>query len=158
MKNKKSIYILLPVVLLIWGLVLYQFFSFTATAPEVNQSHNFTLKPIVLKKKDTFSIAVNERDPFLGKIITAGNKPSGPVVKKAAPLPKIKEELVWPAIQYKGIVSDTKDKVKVYMVLINGKTHLMKKGEKEQDITLKDGDRETIYATYKGEIRVIFIQ
>jgi hypothetical protein len=55
-------------------------------------------------------------------------------------------------------VSDNKDKIKVYMVIINGKTNLMKKGDTEEGILLKEGDREIIYLKFKGDDKVVFIQ
>jgi flagellar basal body-associated protein FliL len=69
MKNKKSIYILLPIVLFIWGTVMYQFFSFSGIDHKtISESNGFKIKPLQLKERDTFSINVNYRDPFLGKV------------------------------------------------------------------------------------------
>ncbi|WP_298140159.1 hypothetical protein [Flavobacterium sp.] len=158
MKNRKNIYILLPIVLLIWGAVLYQFFSFTNNDELQIPNAEVGIKPFNIKDKDTFSITTSIRDPFLGSISTAekSNK-----VKKVAYTNKsvqIKEELIWPEVSYKGIVSDNKEKIKVYMLIINGKTYLMKKGETQEGVKLKDGDRETIYAIYKGDLKVVFIQ
>lgn len=159
MKNKKSIYILLPVVLFIWGAVMYQFFSFAS--PEETQqlsSNKFRIKPLKITERDTFSINVNYRDPFLGKTYAPKKNDS---LKKNTPktnkTPKIVEPIVWPTIIYKGIVSDTKDKTKIYMLVIRGQTFLMKKGETENDIFLKDGDRESIYVKYLGNLNLIML-
>jgi hypothetical protein len=154
MKNKKSIYILLPVVLLIWGLVMYELFSFSKP-DEVMETEppGFDFKPVKIKERDPFSIDVNYRDPFLGKIYTTQKatliKKSISKIKK---IPKVVEPLVWPTIAYKGIVSDTKDKTRVFMLIIGGKTFLMKKGEIANEVFLKDGDRESVYVKYKGEL------
>lgn len=158
MKNKKSIYILLPIVLLIWGMVVYQFFSFSASDDAQIANQDLKVKPFKIKPKDTFSITINNRDPFLGKMISSeNNTPKKTNTSSKKPI-KIKEELIWPQVSYKGIVSDNKEKIKVYMVIINGKTHLMKKGDEEEGVKLKDGDRETIYAVYKGDLKVVFLQ
>ena len=51
MKNVKTIYILLPIVLLIWGAVMYQFFSFSTTEELQTTTFNeFVLKPIDIKE------------------------------------------------------------------------------------------------------------
>jgi hypothetical protein len=76
-------------------------------------------------------------------------------LKKA---PKIVESIVWPAIVYKGIVSDTKERNKVFMLIINGQTFLMRKGETENEIFLKEGDRESVYVKYKGNLNLILLQ
>jgi hypothetical protein len=71
--------------------------------------------------------------------------------------PKPEETIVWPVILYKGIVSDTKDKIKIYMLIIGGKTCLMKKGQIENEVFLKDGDKESIYVKYKGNLNLIML-
>lgn len=158
MKNKKSIYILLPLVLLIWGAVVYQFFSLSNdTIPEI-QTQEGVPKPFRIQSKDTFSIHISKRDPFLGKMMSNETRSVSTAPKTTTKIPNTKEELVWPSILYKGIVSDSKDKVKVYMVIMDGKTYLMKKGEEENGIKLKDGDRETIYVVYKKELKIVYIQ
>ncbi len=145
---------MLPLVLLIWGTVMYQVFSFSAPEEEVIAATNaISLKAIPTIKRDSFSINTNYRDPFLGKVYVA-QKDSLPQKKK---LPKVTEPLVWPSIQYKGIVSDTKDMIKIYMLLINNRTCLMKRGEMQNEIYLKDGDKESVYVKYKGELNIILI-
>lgn len=159
MKTKKSIYILLPIVLLIWGAVVYQFFSFTNNNEVDIPNQDISVKPFKIKPKDTFSIQINKRDPFLGKITTdevvSIKRPKSIITNNPA---KVKEELIWPNVEYKGIISDNKDKIKVYMLIINGKTFLMKKGEEENEVKLKEGDREMVYVVYKGDLRIVIIQ
>lgn len=159
MKNKKSIYILLPVVLLVWGVVIFQFFSFTT--PDVvleNAVPELNIKPFKLKERSTFSVDVNYRDPFLGKVYTAKEvsnvKKSVIKVKK---MPKPEETIVWPTISYKGLISDVKGKNKTFMIVISGKNHFMKVGETENEIFLKDGDKESIYVKYKGNLNIIML-
>lgn len=155
MKNKKNIYILLPIVLGIWGMVIYRLFSFSN--PDTNipaTASNFTFKPIEVKARDTFSIDVNYRDPFLGKMY------SNDVQKKnTSHVPKVKKDtLIWPNIIYKGLVSDSKEKKKVFLVSINGQTYFMNEKTTEQEVTLKKGDRNTIEVLYKGKKNKIGIQ
>jgi len=155
MKNKKNIYILLPVVIVLWGLVIYRFFSYAAPRPTENpQAVSFSLKPVTVQQRDTVALDVNYRDPFLGKMY------SREMPKKASSKRKItvKEPVQWPQVIYKGIVSDTKNKMKVFMLIINGQTHLVKEKETVGDIFLKSGNRHTITIKYKGDITEIMIQ
>jgi hypothetical protein len=159
MKSKKNIYILLPIVLFIWGAVMYQFFSFSSNSGDLMLASNkFEIKPIDIKEIDTFSINVNYRDPFLGK---AYNLSNNVIKKKRNTIPKTKvveEVFVWPKILYKGIVSDTKDKTKVFMLIIEGQTFLMKIGDTQKGIFLKEGDRESIYIKHKDRLNLILIE
>lgn len=155
MKNKKSIYILLPLVLFIWGAVMYQLFSFSSSEDMPTMvSSEISLKPIKVSKRDSVVINTNYRDPFLGKVYRSEIVKS---TKKKLVSKKV-EALVWPTIQYKGIVSDTKEKSKIFMLVINNQTHLMKKGQTENEIYLKEGDRESVYLKYKGELNLFMIE
>lgn len=155
MKNKKKTYILLFIVLLIWGLVIYQFFSLGNSEVAINETgSNYDLKPLNIKKRDTFSINVDYRDPFLGRMYQPETKSSKPFKRKVHP----KEPVIWPNIIYKGIVSDGKDKKKVFMVMINGQAHFMKENDREQGIQLKSGNRSSIQVIYEGQRNDIMIQ
>lgn len=160
MKNKKNTYILLAVVLFIWGAVIYQFFSFSGEAENtLSDNHEFNVKPLQVKEKDTFSIDVRYRDPFLGKMYVENKTNTVKNSDAKASKTKVKEEVIdWPNIVYKGIVSDTKDKIKIYMLIISGKTCLMKKGETQEGIFLKDGTKESVYVKYKGNLNIILLQ
>ena len=162
MKNKKNIYILLPVVLLIWGSVIYKFFSFSDSDEIVaGTQQEVKFKPLRIKKTDTVShLDTDFRDPFLGHVYSSETVPSDKT-KKVIQQKKVEksiEPLHWPQIIYKGIVSDTKEKTKIFMLVINGKTFLMKKGNTEEEVFLKDGDRKLVYVKYKGELNIILQQ
>lgn len=157
MKNKKSIYILLPIVLLVWGFLIYQFFSMSNANPEIPKlSQGLSYKKITIKEQDTFTIDVNYRDPFLGKAYvkkeTISNTENTNTVKIN------RDTLIWPSIQYRGIVSDQKDKITIFMLEINQQSYLMKKKDIEQQVVLKDGNRNAIQVIYKGKQRLINIQ
>lgn len=159
MKNKKNIYVLLPIVLFVWGAVLFQLFSFTSSDEIVTANNSeLTIKPLKFNKRQSFSIDVNYRDPFLGKMYAENNalKPKGnsSAVKTAKP----KETLVWPVILYKGLISDTKDKNKIFMLIIDNKNYYMKIGDTENEIFLKSGDKESVYVKYKGNLNLIMLQ
>jgi len=160
MKNKKSIYILLPLVLLVWGAVLFQVFSFTKSDEIIPITNSeFTIKPLKINQRQSFDININYRDPFLGKAYVAQNTA---VVKvnhtKSAKVVKPKETLVWPTILYKGMISDTKAKNTIFMLIIDNKNYYMKIGETENEILLKSGDKESVYVKYKGNLNIIMLQ
>lgn len=158
MKNKKNIYVLLPIVLLIWGIVLFQLFSFTTSDTITgSKSEEFTVKPLKIAVRDTFGINVNYRDPFLGKMYAPGSavkiKSSNTGIKKT----KKEVEIVWPVIKYKGLISDTKEKTKVFVLIISGQNHFMKIGDTANEVLLKSGDKESVYVKYKGNLNLIMI-
>jgi hypothetical protein len=160
MKNKKNIYILLPIVLLVWGAVLYQVFSLVNTDEIISkEKKEYSITPLKIQERKTFTIDINYRDPFLGKMYTpkkiSGLKTKPSITKKIA---KPKESLVWPTILYKGMISDTKDKKKIFILIIDGKNHFMNIGDTADDIFLKSGDKESVYVKYKGNLNLIMLQ
>lgn len=162
MKNKKSIYLLLPIVLGIWGMVLYQFFSITNPEKPVSK-HDFLqldLKPLKIAENDSsFLIEVNYRDPFLGNNsdLNTEEEDFEPEVEEPIIEAPIIEPLVWPKLIYKGMVSDTKDKKKVFIVEINGRSLMMKLGAIEHEVVLQSGNRKTISVGFKGELKTLSI-
>jgi len=160
MKNKKNIYILLPIVLFVWGAVLYQIVSFTKsdTISFKEKNSEFIIKPLKISERQKFTINVNYRDPFLGKMYAT--QKTAKIKTRSYPNKPVKpiDVLVWPTILYKGMISDTKDKKKVFILIIDGKNHFMKIGETENDVFLKTGDRESVYVKYKGNLNLIMLQ
>ncbi len=159
MKNKKSIYILLPLVLLIWGIVVFQVFSFSTPDKAIlNKAADFDIKPFKIKKRVPFYIDVNYRDPFLGKVYGAPKATdSGKMHKAVKKQSKPVANIVWPSIQYKGMFSDSKNKNKKFMLVIAGKNYFMKEGDIQEEILLKNGDKESIYVVYKGNLNLILL-
>lgn len=160
MKNKKNIYILLPIVLLVWGAVLYQVFSLVNTDEIISKEKNeYSIKSLKIQERKTITIDVNYRDPFLGKMYIP--KKNSDVKTKSSKVNKIakpKETLVWPVILYKGMISDTKDKKKIFILIIDGKNHFMKIGDTQEEIFLKSGDKESVYIKYKSNLNLIMLQ
>lgn len=158
MKNKKNIFFLLPIVLLIWAVVIYQFFSFAAPAVEHATTKNeWALKPLKIKERKTFSINVNYRDPFLGKMYIPQNKVIIPK-KTIKTEPKKEAVIMLPPIIYKGMIADSKQKSKIFMLVISGKNFFMKKGETHEEVLLKDGNKESVSIIYKGIKNTIALQ
>src|SRR5436190_1487204 len=101
MKNKKIVYLLLVVVVLIWGIIFYRIFS-AVGAPDNNTSNmNPTIEKSADKTEvDTFNIDGNYRDPFLGTM-----QVEKPVIRSTTAIKIVKEEkfipkLTWPFIGY----------------------------------------------------------
>lgn len=158
MKSKKSIYILLPIVLLIWGMLIYQFFSYTSPeVVEVQEELPLFVK-IDYKEPDTTALDINHRDPFTGKLEYANRNTSSNA--KASNQPKtqiLSTPEVQTQIEYKGIVSDVANKKKVFMVIIDNQTFLMKQGDKENEVELINGNSESITVKHKGKKKNILL-
>jgi hypothetical protein len=139
-------------------MLIYQFFSYSTSDETLeNTSTEFNVKPFKLKERTTFTVNVAYRDPFLGKMYvtpTSNLKKSSSKTKK---VPKTVETIVWPPVLYKGMISDAKEKNKVFIMTIAGHDYFMKKGDTENEIFLRDGDKESVYVKYKGNLNLIML-
>ena len=117
----------------------------------------FSIKPFKLKERSSFTVNVAYRDPFLGKMYIApvANHKKTSSKKKKAVAPE--ETIVWPTILYKGMISDAKEKNKIFILTIAGHDFFMKKGDTQNEIFLKEGDKESVYVKYKGNLNLIML-
>lgn len=104
MKNKKITYLLLIVSIVLWGFIGWKVYStFNFTQPEIPIAKKETL----IIEKDSISLLLNYRDPFLGKYNSSiivkdtilANK------KQIAVSSLQKTEPIAPQVQFKGVMS-----------------------------------------------------
>lgn len=159
LKNKKLLYVLLPLLVIIWGLIFYRIFSSLNSSDEKYKLQ--TSKNIFSSKdnavSDTFSIVNNYRDPFLGKTITADVNKSV-VVQRIKPAPiesVVKQPLEWPAIIYGGMIKNQKSNKQFVLLQINGQANVMKQGDVKNGVELLVIFKDSIQVSFKKEIRII---
>ena len=156
MKNKKNIYILLPAVLIVWGILIFKLISglnpTTPTSQNSQQVGQFT--PKQLTQAETFTIQADYRDPFLG---TFEKKKQRAVKRNTQPSAKI-ETTPFPSIEYKGIVSPKGKNEKVFLVRINGTQHLFKRNNKFNDVKLLKGNAQEITLQFQKQVQTFQLE
>ncbi len=155
MKNKTKTYILLVLVLGIWGTIGYKII--TGLNPDVpvqaENNINVSFTPEKIKTTDTFSVQTTERDPFLGTL-TRRNKSRTKANKSVKP---IKEENV-PQITYQGLVRKQSSSQQVFVVTVNGKQHLLKRGQTIDKVKLIRGNAKEIVVSNNNKQQTIKLQ
>ena len=152
MKNKKVIYfVLIPIVIAIWGYMIYEFISFGSTDNTIQAPNNFSVPHLENAGPDTFSISADYRDPFLGKPVEEKNS-STPKVK--AP-PTVKAELPWPKITYGGVIKNQKSSKQLYLVQVSGNDHIMREGDAAEDVQLAKAWKDSIQVLFQKEKKVV---
>ncbi len=137
-------------------MVIYKFFSATQEKPRIGSPGPTELKPYAFKKPDSVIIEVNYRDPFLGNTYSATKVATHKV--RSSKAKEAEQPIVWPKVIYKGIVSDTKNKKKIFILIINGRRYLMKEKEKIDDIILKTGNRHSVVVQYNGDLTTVYLE
>jgi len=149
MKNKKNIYILLPAVLLVWGLLGYRIFSTVNPSIKKQQtvaaSNNF--KPQLLQESETFTINADYRDPFLGTVAQKKISKTKKIAKTITKKPKVP----FPSIMYKGLVSSKKKNQQVFLISINGQQFFFKKNSTKNEVKLLRGSSKQVVLQFQGQ-------
>lgn len=145
MKNKTKTYVLIVLVLGIWGLIGYRVLSaVNPKEPTVPQQYvDVAFHPKAQTATDTFSIQKANRDPFLGTLLVKKEKQS---IKKV----QVKTTVEWPQISYQGHIAQQKGKAEIFIVSINGRQQLMKTGQILDGVKLVHGTEKAIALSYKG--------
>jgi len=146
-KNIKT-YLLLGLVLVIWGIIGYKLVSaFSPDSVIASVPGKVDFKRKTIAEKDTFHLFVDYRDPFLG----TWNKEKKKIAKQVVRPKKI----AFPPIAYTGSVSGKQTKDHIYFVSISGQQYLMKTGVEKDGVKLLSGTSKSITLRYKGQLKTI---
>lgn len=155
MKNKRLLYILIPLVLLIWGIIFYKIFT------QINHGNdkpffNQGLKnsSVTNNVKDTFTIKANYRDPFLTghQKSTFGSEDDGQMMFSTAGFSKKKEpktDIVIPDLHYFGLIANTSKKQRIGLFRLNNKDALLKEGEVIEEFKIVRLFNDSVKITFK---------
>lgn len=158
MKNKRNTYILLVVVLFIWGAVIYRFFNFidNEEATPEDRGMVFLPKKQSVKQRKQAVINTRYRDPFLGKLYVDNGQTSKKPLRKR--VRKVSTAITLPNLVYKGLVTDSGNKKNIFMVLINNSVYLLKINETEQGIKIIKGNRKEITVNFMDKQHTIALE
>ncbi len=154
LKGKKGLYLLFPIVILIWGTIIYRLVdAFSAKEEKTMQTAMIRPMKIPSLEREKFTIGAVERDPFLGTIYRPAAKKT---IKKTSTLRK-KDTLMWPSVRYKGLVTDKTTGKAVYIIEVNGMTQLLKQEQAASGVTLKKGNKTSVVMIFKGASKQFLI-
>lgn len=150
MKNKTKTYLLLALVLTIWGLIGFKVLStINPNITKINIKEELVFTPRNNVVQDTFSIKTAVRDPFLGTIHVKKK------VLNKTEISNHKEILIWIPIIYHGMVSKKEGKEKIYVVSIEGQQSLIKIGQDIGGVKLLSATNSEIVVSYRGKKKAI---
>ncbi|MFC4221171.1 hypothetical protein [Flagellimonas marina] len=141
-KNLRT-YVLLALVLILWGIIGFKVIGTLSPEPQpeiVVKRTSQDLKSV--KKRDTFSLIADYRDPFLGTL--------PPRKKKTGKRPVAKKEMPKKNIVYSGLVSQTGSGSTLFFISIDGRQYTLSKNEEVDNVRLLRGNEENIRVRYNG--------
>lgn len=162
MKNKKLVYLLLFLTVVVWGMIFYRIFNYVNenSTPELSMKTKKISTDTAGVYMDTFNLILNYRDPFLGSNTIQrndeGKKTNSVITAKKQDTKEVKSSTAkWPVLSYGGIVKNEGTKNMVIILNINGKSHLMKPGEVIKDCELLNVYRDSATVRFNGETKTV---
>jgi len=167
-KNKKILYFMIPLILLVWGVVFSQLYSFFFAKPITVVQEPESIINIDEIKEETFSIIADYRDPFLGNKVRVSRSRSVSVStgtsrqqsnSQRGQNTSRKVESIqqpWPSILYMGMIKN-KDNLdrKVIFVKIDNKEYKVKEGDVVNFVTINEINKEFIKVSFQKETKTI---
>lgn len=159
-KNKKLTYLLICAVAAVWGIIIYKvLFNETAADYEPQfKSAKVKQEPYdqYLEKNDTFKLALNYRDPFLGGVShvpeNTGTVTAAPVNFNPPPPPP---PIDWGVIKYSGYVTNPASKKLVAILVVNGKEQMTAEGQTFEGVKLLQNRKDSILVSWQGKKKYI---
>lgn len=152
MKKNQKTYLLLGLVLAIWGILGFRIVkSISPSEPETTVSvASIEFKPTSLKERDTFSILANYRDPFLGTFQKPKTK--NPINRSTK---NKKQSLPEKNIIYSGLVNDNATGQKIFFLNVDGQQLMLSKNQQAEGVKLISGNAEKVKLRYNGLTKTI---
>jgi hypothetical protein len=139
MKNKKLIYLMLTLAVIVWGIVIWKVYPMVSGAGP--QPVHEPGGPAPEVKPDTFELLLNYRDPFFEQ-----PQPSGE--KKNNVSAVYEEDAKSPDFIYKGMI--TAGKKTFGVICRNSEEILITRGDRIEDFIIVKYDAEELVARRKG--------
>jgi len=159
MKNKKLLYLLIPINVIVWGYIGYTFLKSLNIETNIQLSSEYDSQiSNVASIPDTFSLLNNNKNPFKDiffqrKNIKHKNSPNTSSVTNKTKINTSKRsnlELL-PAVRYNGLVKNQKTKKMLAIVTINNTDHLLKIGDTINRTKLLNIFKDSIIVRFNKE-------
>lgn len=156
MKNKTKTYILILLVLGVWGTIGFKIIS--GLNPESTEQPadklDVSFLPDITINRDTFSIQTTERDPFLGMLTNNKSKKTKSKAKRQI----TSKTTISPRITYLGLIKKQNSFQQVFVVNINNEQNLLKRGQTINDVKLLRGNSKEIVVKIDNQQQTIKLQ
>jgi hypothetical protein len=132
MKNKKLIYILIPLVVVIWGLIVFRIIKqiHHSQKPEIGNAI-YSKGKLSITDNDSSKLILKYRDPFLNGMTRKNYASrSESIFGNNSNLTTVpKPTINFPATKYSGLVTNSKNKHKLGLLKIDNKDFLVQEGD-----------------------------
>lgn len=140
MKNKKVIYFLIALIVIVYGSLAGRFFGWFENSESYELQPDYVPTSIVKKKEkdNKYELQLLYKDPFLGKISELKTKssidPIPPTNNNTNNILKAEDKKILPKVVYKGLVINKESDTKTGLIGINGRSYLISSNKEYDDV------------------------
>lgn len=160
MNNKKTVYFLLPAVVVIWAIIGYRIINGLSAEPP--QKKYYQVEQVKQVAIDTMSypLSLNYRDPFYTaytpKAVTKKIVKTKSAPKKAPSKRIIKSSSVdWSKVKYFGMIKDPKSQKQSALLIINGSYQYVAPGMIIDEFEIKSITSDSVGMVSDDELKYI---
>ena len=160
-KNKNAIYVLIPAVLLIWGIIFYKIFiNIDDVSKKTVDTTSHSPKDGIIKTREHFSLYVDYNDPFLRERATNEQKEKRQKGMKESQKNRTSRRRIshrnrWPDIKYKGVIRNRNKDESIVLIEINKQKYLFHKGDTIKEVFLKSFTEDSARLIFQNDQRVL---
>jgi hypothetical protein len=162
LKNKKVVYLLIPLNVAIWGFFIYRIYSAYTDSDVTMEAQNIqALKISTLEDSAMYVLSLDYKDPFLKggehtvKNYAGNGPPAEPLKKQAAPVKAAPVPKPLPDVKYFGLIKNSNSGSITALVSVNGQSKLIKPNETMDGITFKSFNNDSLVARWGKEKIVV---
>jgi hypothetical protein len=170
--NKRSVYLLLPLVLLVWGLIGWRIWSASSDPDsEAGPLPALALRARPVTARQRPSLLLTYGDPFkpgvsrptpssVGPVPVVSFAPSASATNRAASLnfpahpavPVVSApSIAWPQVKYLGVISHAGGEAQVALLAIDNQELVIKAGKSERGVQVIKLFRDSVQLSFSGQ-------
>jgi hypothetical protein len=179
MNNKRSVYLLLPLVALVWGLIGWRIWAAASGPEEATPTFHTSLPKAAPASARLPRLLLGYGDPF--RPVAGGERPASPLpvaaalpaavatvaaappparlafpVRPAEPARTPAATIDWPPIRYLGIITHANGQAQVALLDIDNEELVVKVGHSAHDIRVVQLFRDSVQVSYKNQKRSFY--
>jgi len=173
MKNKKTLYFLIPAVALIWGLIAFKIFTYSDETEFIENVQIVSSNKTYTIETDTFELSLDYPDPFLKSTNTVkyyktknsqtkqkqNNRTNRGTTKNNQSQNQQEHkntEIKWPQIKYDGLITNNSSGTVTGVLIINGETKLIQPGTIINGISIQDLSEQEVVLKLQNDIKSFY--
>jgi len=153
--KRKFTYLLLVIVIIIWGVIFYRLF-FLRTKSERVIINLTEQKPHMKITSEPYELIADYRDPFFEQRVVKHVPPILIANHSIEPHLPLKGQVEILPLKFVGLIQNPSTKKQITLINFEGKDFMMGKGDTKNGVTLLEISADSIKVKYQGTTKIFY--